>query len=164
MTSIIRRHPTMNNNKSGIRSMSERWQVIISAAVIAAIAIWLPYYQAETGSLLAQYDYSRVDIWQQPWRILTAHIFHLDATHALYNALGFLLISSLFAHHFTVRTWLSALIIIALACVITVWVIGTPERFVGLSGVIHGLLLTSLLLEWAQKNYQLIDWLPPLTI
>lgn len=144
--------------------MSERLQVIICALVIAMTALWLPYYQLEAGSLLNQYDYARSEVWQQPWRILTAHVFHLDATHAIYNAVGLLIVTALFAQHFTVRTWFNALAIIALVCVITVWLIGLPERFVGLSGLIHGLLLTSLLLEWSKQGYAKTDWLSPLAI
>jgi membrane associated rhomboid family serine protease len=49
-------------------------------------------------------------------------------------------------------------------CTTVVWLLGTPERFVGLSALIHGLLLTSLLLEWSQQNYARTDWLSPLVI
>ncbi|RUO61114.1 rhomboid family intramembrane serine protease [Pseudidiomarina marina] len=144
--------------------MSERIQVIIASALIAVIAIWLPFYQAETGSLLDQYDYYANVIWQEPWRIFTAHIFHLDATHAVTNAIALVLVTLFFAHHFSVRTWFNAVIVITVICIVVVWLIGTPERFVGLSALIHGLLLTSLLLEWSQQNYARTDWLSPLAI
>jgi Rhomboid family. len=144
--------------------MSERIQVIICATIIAVIAIWLPFYQAETSSLLDQYDYYAQVIWQEPWRIFTAHIFHLDATHAVTNAIALILVTIFFAHHYTVRTWFNAVIVIMVICTTVVWLLGTPERFVGLSALIHGLLLTSLLLEWSQQNYARTDWLSPLVI
>src|SRR5690606_28125791 len=65
-------------------------------------------------------------------------------------------------HHFSVRTWFNAVIVIMVSCTAVVWLIGMPERFVGLSALIHGLLLTSLLLEWSQQNYARNDWLSPL--
>lgn len=146
------------------KKINEAIQVIICSLVIAAVVIWLPYYQAETGSLLNQYDFAQTLVWQEPWRLLSAHIFHLDARHALFNALGLVLVCVFFARHFDVRTWLNAVLVIATLCSVLVWLIGVPERFVGLSGLIHGLLLMSLLLEWAKQSYSFNDWLPPLTI
>lgn len=144
--------------------MSERIQVIICATIIAVIAIWLPFYQAETSSLLDQYDYYAQVIWQEPWRFFTAHIFHLDTTHAVTNAIALVIVTVFFAHHYTVRTWFNAVVVIMVICTTVVWLLGTPERFVGLSALIHGLLLTSLLLEWSQQNYARTDWLSPLVI
>ncbi|CUA82611.1 rhombosortase [Pseudidiomarina woesei] len=147
-----------------MHKINEAIQVIICSLVIAAVAIWLPYYQAETGSLLNQYDFAQALAWQEPWRLLTAHFFHLDARHALYNALGLLMVSVFFARHFDVRTWLNAILVIATLASVLVRLVGIPERFVGLSGVIHGLLMMSLLLEWAKQKYAFNDWLPPLSI
>ena len=147
-----------------MHKVNEAIQVIICSLVIAAVAIWLPYYQAETGSLLNQYDFAQGLVWREPWRLLSAHIFHLDARHALYNALGLVMVCVFFARHFDVRTWLNAVLVIATLCSILVWLIGVPERFVGLSGLIHGLLIMSLLLEWAKQKYSFNDWLPPLVI
>lgn len=147
-----------------MHKVNEAIQLIICSLVLAAVAIWLPYYQVETGSLLNQYDFAQALAWQEPWRLVTAHIFHLDARHALYNALGLVMVCVFFARHFDVRTWLNAVLVIATLCSILVWLIGVPERFVGLSGLIHGLLIMSLLLEWAKQKYSFNDWLPPLVI
>ncbi|WP_417664145.1 rhombosortase [Pseudidiomarina donghaiensis] len=147
-----------------MHKVNEAIQVIICSLVLAAVAIWLPYYQVETGSLLNQYDFAQALAWQEPWRLVTAHIFHLDARHALYNALGLVVVCVFFARHFDVRTWLNAILVIATLCSILVWLVGVPERFVGLSGLIHGLLVMSLLLEWAKQKYSFNDWLPPLSI
>src|SRR5690554_4311335 len=147
-----------------MRNVNETIQVIVCSLIVATIVIWLPYYQAETGSLLDRYDFARTLIGQEPWRLISAHIFHLDARHALFNALGLVIVTIFFVRHFNVRTWLNAVLVIATLCSIIVWLISQPERFVGLSGVIHGLLLMGLLLEWSQQNYGLKDWLPPLAI
>lgn len=147
-----------------MRTLTETTQVIICSLVIAAVAIWLPYYQSEAGALLDQYDFSRSLLWQEPWRILTAHVFHINARHALYNAAGLVVVTVLFARHFSVRTWINAVLIIATTSSVTVWLIAVPERFVGLSGLIHGLLVMSLLLEWSKQQYQFRDWLSPLAL
>jgi|SRR5690554_891194 len=155
---------TLNNDKTAMTRLSETGQVILCALIIAAIAVWLPFYQAEAGSLLEHYDFSKTLVWQEPWRLISAHIFHLDATHAGYNAAGLLVVSIFFARHFNVRSWLNAILVIAVATSIGVWIIDMPERFVGLSGLIHGLLVLSLLLEWAQQNYARTEWLAPLVL
>lgn len=133
--------------------MSERLQVNLCAVLLAIIVIWLALYQQQQAWLLDAYDYSREQIWQEPWRILSAHALHLDLKHAILNAAALVVVTVFFAHHFTVRTWLNAVIIITVLCSLLVWLVGQPERFVGLSGLIHGLLLMSLLLEWSVKNY-----------
>src|SRR5690606_40997228 len=35
------------------------------------------------------------------------------------------------------------------------------ERFVGLSGIIHGLFVTGILLDWKSQQYRLSQWLLP---
>src|SRR5690554_1299829 len=94
-------------------TMFERIQVLITALLLAAIVIWLQFYQLETQSLLDQFDFDAAVLWAEPWRIFSAHLFHLDTQHAISNAIGVLLPTVFFLRHFTVRTWLNAFIIIA---------------------------------------------------
>ena len=49
------------------------------------------------------------------WRTLTAHIVHLDAGHALLNALGLVLLWGLFARTWNARQWLFAIAMSLLA-------------------------------------------------
>lgn len=144
--------------------MSERLQVNLCAVLLAIIVIWLALYQQQQAWLLDAYDYSREQLWQEPWRILSAHALHIDLQHAALNAAGLILITVFFARHFSVRTWLNAVIIITVICSLVVWMIGRPERFVGLSGLLHGMLLMSLLLEWSLKNYATKAYLYPLVV
>lgn len=141
--------------------MSERIQVIIAAALMAAIVLWLQFYQLETKSLLEQFDFNAPVLWVEPWRIISAHILHLDSQHAISNAIGLLLPTLFFVRHFNVRTWLNAFVIIAASTSILVWLWGAPERFVGLSGIIHGLFVTGILLDWESQQYRLSQWLLP---
>lgn len=141
--------------------MFERIQVLITALLLAAIVIWLQFYQLETQSLLDQFDFDAAVLWAEPWRIFSAHLFHLDTQHAISNAIGVLLPCLFFVRHFTVRTWLNAFIIIAASTSIIIWLWGAPSRFVGLSGVIHGLFVTGLLLDWGSHQYHRSQWLLP---
>ena len=147
-----------------MRQLNEASQVIICSLIVAAVALWLPFYQAESGSLLDQYDFAVALAWQEPWRLLSAHIFHLDVQHAFFNAAGLVVVSVFFARHFTVRTWINAVLVIAVLTSVGVWLIGQPQRYVGLSGLIHGLLVMSLLLEWSKQGYARQDWFPPVVV
>lgn len=84
----------------------------------------------------------------QAWRLLTGHWIHSDRLHLGWNGLALavlgtfierhgrgLLIGSLVAGHLAVTGWL-----------MTPW--AGLERYCGLSGVLHALLVTALILEW----------------
>jgi len=144
--------------------LSERGQITISSLLLAVIMVWLHFYQQQQGSLLETFDFTQPLVWQEPWRLLTAHILHLDAQHAIYNAIGLLLLTLFFAGNFTLRSWFNALLIIAVVIAALVWLIGYPSRFVGFSAILHGLLLLGVLLDWRQQDYQWSDWLNPIVL
>ena len=51
----------------------------------------------------------------QWWRLLTCHLVHLDAGHALLNAVGLGLLWALFARSYRLRSWLLAIALSMLA-------------------------------------------------
>lgn len=129
-------------------AMTERHQVTLVSLLISATVIWLYYYVAlDAPELMAQYDYHAAVIWDEPWRLLTAHFLHLSTTHWVLNTASFVVICGLFARYFSVRSYLNALIVITLMSSIALWLVGYDGRFVGLSGLNHGLLVMCLLLE-----------------
>ena len=92
----------------------------------------------ETGRVLLRYD--RVALANgELWRLLTAHLVHLDLHHVLLNCLGLLLMWGLFARDYTPRQWL--LIVLGSMAVIdaglAVWD-STLRWYVGSSGALHG--------------------------
>lgn len=137
--------------------MPQQLQVIICSVLIVIIATWLHFYQAPVPALNDNFDFHRDLIWQEPWRILTAHVLHLNLRHLILNSIGLIIVTILFLRHFNVRSWLNAVTIIAVGISLWVWLVGFPERFVGLSGVIHGLFLLGILLEWSASRYKR-DW------
>lgn len=137
--------------------MPQQLQVIICALLVVVIATWLHFYQAEVPQLVDNFDFDRERIWDEPWRILTAHVMHLNLQHLVLNSAGLFIVTVLFARHFTVRTWLNAVTIIAVGISLWVWLLGFPDRFVGLSGLIHGLFLCGIFLEWSASQYKW-DW------
>jgi rhomboid family GlyGly-CTERM serine protease len=72
------------------------------------------------------------------WRLLTAHVVHLDAHHLILNALGLVLMWSLFASDYDPIEW--AVIVLAGALGISSglwWLSPHVEWYVGASGVLH---------------------------
>lgn len=127
--------------------ISERVQVMICALILVATTAWAYYFQFEHPTLLDEFDFSGQLVWQQPWRLVTAHFLHLTALHWLLNCLGFVALTALFVRYFSVRSYLNALIVITISSSIVLSLIGFEHRFVGLSIVNHGLLVMGVLLE-----------------
>ncbi len=144
--------------------MSNRIQVIICSSLLAIILVWLYFYQLEVPALTAQFNYQYALTWQEPWRLLTAHLLHTDGYQTLFNALALLLITIVFAPHFSIRTWLNALLVIAVITCLLLYAVGQPESFAGISGLLHGLLVLGILLSWSLHQYHSSHWLYPLVL
>src|SRR6185295_8397277 len=71
------------------------------------------------------------------WRLITAHLVHLDLEHALLNTLGLVLMWSLFARDYRPREWL----VIVVGIDTGLWVRDTNVAwYVGASGALHGIM------------------------
>jgi rhomboid family GlyGly-CTERM serine protease len=72
------------------------------------------------------------------WRLLTAHIVHLDLHHLLLNELGLVLIWSLFANDYDAVEWCVIVLAGALAISSGLWWFSPRVSwYVGASGVLH---------------------------
>lgn len=139
----------------GFQFVNQRasWYVFALASVVILVLTlqsnpaWHPWF-----------EFNAALVWQQPWRLLSAHFVHLDYLHAALNLVAWLFITLIFGTHFNARSLFNAVLVIAVICAIGVVILGAPARFVGLSGVVHGLFLTSLLLERRQQQGH-PDWL-----
>jgi rhomboid family GlyGly-CTERM serine protease len=75
------------------------------------------------------------------WRVLTAHIVHLDAGHATLNGLGLVLMWALFARDYSPLRWLAIYWVSALAISLGLYVFDPQiEWYVGASGALHGVM------------------------
>jgi rhomboid family GlyGly-CTERM serine protease len=109
------------------------------ALAIALAVLLLPL--AGGATLTAAWRYARAPIaggeW---WRLLTAHIVHLDARHALLNAAGLALLWALFAR--SLRPWQWALAVVVIVAVIdaALWFLSPRVQwYVGASALLHGI-------------------------
>jgi rhomboid family GlyGly-CTERM serine protease len=111
-----------------------------AALLIACLLLLLPALGGEAARSLLRYDRTALAAGEW-WRLLTAHVVHLDLRHALVNALGLVLLWALFVRDYSARQW--ALIAVASIGAIDagLWLKhSTLLWYVGSSGALHGIM------------------------
>lgn len=110
----------------------------MALAVLLAVLL-LPVAGGDT--LAAAWRYARGAIaggeW---WRLITAHIVHLNARHALMNAAGLALLWALFARSFRPWQWSIALLVMLAVIDAGLWYLSPRTQwYVGASALLHGI-------------------------
>lgn len=103
-------------------------------------------------------QYDRVAILDgEYWRLLTGNFVHLGLNHLLLNTAGLALVAALVWQYYTSAQWAMILAISCAAVGVGVF-IAVPELrwYVGLSGVLHGLLLAGACVEI--RRYPQTGW------
>jgi len=81
----------------------------------------------------------------QWWRLLTANLVHLGPYHLLLNVIGLGVLVLLCPQRLPARSWLLRLAVLGLAVTAGLYLLAPQwQRYVGLSGVIHGLFFLGL--------------------
>jgi rhomboid family GlyGly-CTERM serine protease len=79
------------------------------------------------------------------WRLLTGHLVHLGWPHLLLNAAGVVLVWALVGSSLSKLSWGVLIVVISLLTSASLWYLDTGlDWYVGLSGVLHGLLIAGL--------------------
>jgi len=94
----------------------------------------------ETGRSWLRYDRAALASGEL-WRLVTAHLVHLDLHHALLNCLGLVLMWVLFARDYPPRQWL-VIVLGSMAVIdagLALWD-STLRWYVGSSGALHGVM------------------------
>jgi rhomboid family GlyGly-CTERM serine protease len=122
------------------------------ALLAACTLLLLLTATGETGRTWLRYDRAALGSGEL-WRLVTAHLVHLDLHHALLNCLGLLLMWALFARDYTPRQWL----VIALGSVAAIdaglWLWdSTLHWYVGSSGALHGLMAAGTLAHLRRRE------------
>jgi rhomboid family GlyGly-CTERM serine protease len=113
-----------------------RWIWLLTILLLLDAVLGL----GDSVSQLLRYDRGAIAAggW---WRLLTAHIVHLDLHHLILNELGLVLMWSLFAQDFDAVDW--CIIVLAGALGISCglfWLSPKVAWYVGASGVLHSVL------------------------
>lgn len=91
-------------------------------------------------ALSGQWRYERLAVATgQWWRLVTAHLVHLDVRHALLNCAGVVLLWALFARSYPPGRWLLVVLISLITVDAGLWFLSTGlSWYVGASAVLHG--------------------------
>jgi rhomboid family GlyGly-CTERM serine protease len=88
------------------------------------------------------------------WRLLTAHIVHLDVHHLILNELGLVLMWSLFAQDYDAVEWCVIVLSGALAISSGLWWLSPRVGwYVGASGVLHSVMAAGVAKHFAQRSW-----------
>jgi rhomboid family GlyGly-CTERM serine protease len=107
----------------------------------------------DSVGLLLRYDRSAIAAggW---WRLLTAHIVHLDVHHLILNELGLILVWSLFAQDYDAVEWCTIVLSGALAISSGLWWLSPRVSwYVGASGVLHSAMAAGAAKHLAERSW-----------
>src|ERR1700720_1800053 len=113
-----------------------RWLWLLGILLVLDVVLGL----GDSVSQLLRYDRAAIAAggW---WRLLTAHIVHLDAHHLMLNGLGLVLMWSLFASDFDAVEWCVIVFAGALGISSGLWWLSPRVAwYVGASGVLHSVM------------------------
>jgi len=125
--------------------------------LIACAVLLVPELGGDAGRVLLRYDRAGLAAGQE-WRLLTAHLVHLDLEHAALNSLGLVLMWALFARDYRPRQWALILLSAITAIDAGLWLRdSTVVWYVGSSGVLHGVMAAGTLAHLRRRD--LDGWL-----
>jgi rhomboid family GlyGly-CTERM serine protease len=111
------------------------WALAIVCGLLLLLALL-----GESGRLALRYERAALGSGQW-WRLVTAHLVHLDVRHALLNSAGLALVWALFARDYSPRQWLAIVLAAVAAIDAGLWLAdSTVAWYVGSSGALHGLM------------------------
>jgi rhomboid family GlyGly-CTERM serine protease len=110
------------------------------ALLLACALLLVPELAGEPGRLLLRYDRAGLAAGEW-WRLLSAHLVHLDFEHAVLNSLGLVLMWALFARDYRPGQWLLIVLAAMAAIDAGLWLRdSTIQWYVGSSGALHGVM------------------------
>jgi rhomboid family GlyGly-CTERM serine protease len=125
-----------------------------SGVALAATLLLLVLVQLGGPATLAALRYDRGALGAgQLWRLVSAHIVHLDLRHTILNAAGLLLLWALFIRDYRPRQWFLILLAATAAIDAGLWFRDTQVIwYVGASGVLHGVLAAGVLAQLRRRE------------
>lgn len=123
------------------------WLLAILLAMDAVLAL------GDNVNQLLRYDRGAIAAggW---WRLLTAHIVHLDVHHLILNELGLVLVWSLFAQDYDAVEWCAIVLSGALAISCGLWWLSPRVGwYVGASGVLHTVMAAGVAKHLAERSW-----------
>jgi len=118
--------------------MSRETRVALATLVLAIACTGL-----QAAGVAAYLRYHRMAIAAgEVWRLVSGNLVHLGVGHLAVNIAGLALVALLVGRHLSVRAWAASLLVCCLTTTGGLWWLSPDVRwYVGLSGVLHGLLV-----------------------
>lgn len=155
-------------NDSTFHSLARRRGLLTLGILISAIVLLACW--GEPGRLWLRYE--RATLLQplhahggQYWRLLTAHLVHGSWQHALVNIAGLLVMVMLFHGTYRPVQWV-VIVALSIAAIDLGFLLLMPQLmwYVGLSGVLHGVLAAGTLAWWRREDWRLATALTAITV
>lgn len=126
---------------------------VYGLALLAACAVLLlPEWGGEAARVALRYERIALAAGEW-WRLLSAHVVHLDLEHAVLNALGLVLMWALFARDYSPLRWLSIFVVSGLTISVGLWFLNPEvEWYVGASGALHGVMSAGTLAHLRRRD------------
>jgi len=127
--------------------------ILLLSSVIAIIALAAV---GEAGRELLRYQRDAVLNQHQYWRLLTGHLVHGSWQHTWLNLAGLGLVVGLFRGTYSANQW-CGIALFSVACIDLGFLLLMPQLqwYVGLSGVLHGLLAAGAVAWWRVEDRRL---------
>ena len=124
-----------------------RWPLWVSALVLLLAVV------GDNARFGLRYERDSILMQHQYWRLLSGHLVHGSWRHAGLNLVGLWLIASLFRGCYTFRQWLLIVVFAVIAMDAGfIWLMPELQWYVGLSGLLHGLLAAGALAWWRMET------------
>lgn len=124
---------------------------VLSVIALSALA------QLSLISEVDWFQFTRVDIDAgQWWRFLTGNFVHLTWRHFALNALALVVIYTLYSNCLKLNGMVFVFLLNCLSVTMGIWIF-SPELqwYVGLSGALHGLLITLIIIDYVKNKHVL---------
>ncbi len=115
--------------------IAQNWHHVVVLALLASLQI---YQLIEPKQTLLALRFDR-GLPQEYWRYLSCHLVHLSVNHFLMNLLGYSLLIACFLKESKPCRDLTVFVVIMIGTSVGLYFFDNIARYVGLSGVLHGL-------------------------
>jgi rhomboid family GlyGly-CTERM serine protease len=130
------------------------------ALLLAAMVLLLQFAPADA------LEYRRALLGAQPWRLISAHLVHVNWTHATINAAALVIVARLFAVDLSPTRQLATLAVAALVISLSLALLWPSIAWYrGLSGALHALFFAGVTVALLRAPRQAsVIWLPLLLV
>lgn len=135
------------------RPLTEFWRGAYRPVYGLFLAVFLLCLLLQWYDTAQEFRYSRDLIRQgEVWLLITGHLLHLNWHHFWMNMAGLLLGAVFFGAYFSLQIWLGLMLFCMLFCSLALYLLNPEwQYYVGMSGVLHGLLVAGAIQEY--KHY-----------